>query len=111
MVHQPYLHDIFKTLSDTGDEKDYKTTLERLTEHFPSSPPPPPTCNIECEIYLFRQACQQPQERLDRFTTLLRQLALSCESASVDEEIKSQIIFSCSSSRLRRMLCVNRPSH
>ena len=92
----PSAFDVFETLSDTGDEKDYKTAMERLTEHFT------PQRNVEYEIYLFRQARQQPQETLDQFATRLRQLASSCEFASVDKEIKWQIILSCSSSRLRR---------
>ena len=92
----PSAFDVFETLSDTGDEKDCKTAMERLTEHFT------PRHNIEYEIYLFRQARQQPQETLDQFATRLRQLASSCEFASVDKEIKSQIILSCYSSRLRR---------
>ena len=92
----PSAFDVFETLSDTGDEKDYKTAMERLTEHFT------PQRNVEYEIYLFCQARQQPQETLDQFATRLRQLASSCEFASVDKEIKSQIILSCSSSRLRR---------
>ena len=92
----PSAFDVFETLSDTGDDKDYKTAMERLTEHFT------PQGNVEYEIYLFRQARQQPQETLDQFVTRLRQLASSCEFASVDKEIKSQIILSCSSSRLRR---------
>ena len=92
----PSAFDVFETLSDTGDEKDYKTAMERLTEHFT------PQRNVEYEIYLFRQARQQPQENLDQFATRLQQLASSCEFASVDKEIKSQIILSCSSSRLRR---------
>ena len=29
----PSAFDVFKTLSDTGDDKDYKTAMERLTEH------------------------------------------------------------------------------
>ncbi len=41
-------------------------------------------------------------ETLDQFATRLRQLVSTCEFASVDKEIKTQIIFSCSSSRLRR---------
>ena len=83
-------------LLDTGDEKDYKTAIERLTKHFT------PQRNIEYEIYLFRQARQQPQETLDQFATRLRQFASYCEFAAVDKEIKSQIILSCFSSRLRR---------
>lgn len=29
--------DVFETLLDTGDEKDYKTAMERFTEHFTPS--------------------------------------------------------------------------
>ena len=41
--------DIFETLSDTGDEKDYKAAMDRLTEHFT------PQRNVDYETYLFRQ--------------------------------------------------------
>ena len=90
-------------LSDTGDEKDYKTAIERLTKHFT------PQRNIEYEIYLFRQACQQPQETLDQFATRLRQFASYCEFAAVDKEIKSQIILSASLLACVGVLLVNRP--
>ena len=50
----PSAFDVFETLSDTGNEKDYKTAMERLAEHFT------PQRNVEYEIYLFRQARQQP---------------------------------------------------
>ncbi|CAB3985054.1 uncharacterized protein LOC110987377 [Paramuricea clavata] len=88
--------DIFETLTDTGDEKDYKKAMDRLTEHFT------PQRNVDYEIYLFRQARQQPTETLDQFTTRLRQLASTCEFTSIEKEIKSQIILNCSSSHLRR---------
>ena len=78
--------DIFETLSDTGDEKDYKAAMDRLTEHFT------PQRNVDYETYLFRQARQQPHETLDQFATRLRQLASTCEFTSMDKEIKSQII-------------------
>ncbi len=88
--------DIFETLTDTGDAKDYKKAMDRLTEHFT------PQRNVDYETYLFRQARQQPNETLDQFTTRLRQLASTCEFTSVEKEIKSQIILNCSSSHLRR---------
>jgi hypothetical protein len=88
--------DIFETLTDTGDEKDYKKAMDRLTEHFT------PQRNVDYETYLFRQARQQPTETLDQFTTRLRQLASTCEFTSIEKEIKSQIILNCSSSHLRR---------
>ena len=88
--------DIFKTLNDTGDEKAYKTAMDRLTEYFT------PQRNVDYETYVFRQARQQPHETLDQFATRLRQLASTCDFTSVEKEIKSQIILNCSSSRLRR---------
>jgi hypothetical protein len=45
--------DIFETLTDTGDEKDYKKAMDRLSEHFT------PQRNIDDESYLFRQARQR----------------------------------------------------
>jgi hypothetical protein len=72
--------DIFETLTDTGDEKDYKKAMDRLTEHFT------PQRNVDYEIYLFRQARQQPTETLDKFTTRLRQLASTCEFTSVEKK-------------------------
>ena len=64
---------IFETLTDTGDEKDYKKAMDRLTEHFT------PQRDVDYETYLFRQARQQPNDTLDQFTTRLRQLASTCE--------------------------------
>ena len=54
----PSAFDILETLSDNGDEKDYKTAMERLTKHFTLQR------NIKYEIYLFRQARQNLQETL-----------------------------------------------
>jgi hypothetical protein len=88
--------DIFETLTDTGDAKAYDKAIDRLTEHFT------PQRNIDHETYLFRQARQLPTETLDQFATRLRQLASTREFDSIDKEIKSQIVLSCSSSRLRR---------
>ena len=47
---------ILKTIPDNGD--DYKTTLEKLTEHFE------PQKNLLQETYLVCQARQQPSETL-----------------------------------------------
>ena len=93
--------DIFETLTDTGDAKDYEKAMDRLTEHFS------PQRNVDYETYLFRQARQNATETLDQFATRLRQLASTCEFTSVEKEIKSQIILNCSSARLRRRVFVN----
>lgn len=46
---------------------------------------------------------QNENETMDAYHTRLGQLAYICEFANVDMEIKSQIILSCSSARLRLM--------
>ena len=72
---------------DTGD--DFATAKEKLTEYFD------PKKNVEYEIYTFRQARQNTGEPINAFRS-------TCEFGDVDKEIKSQIILSCSSKRLRR---------
>ena len=101
----PSAFDIFETLSDTGDEKDYKTAMERLTKHFT------PQRNIEYEIYLFRQARQQLQETLDMFATRLRQLASSCKFPSVDKKLNRKSFLLAPLLACVGVLFVNRPSH
>lgn len=88
--------DIFNTLSDTGEEKDYKKAKDSLTKYFL------PTKNTEFEVYKFRQARQSDSETLDIFVTRLRQLAKYCQFADIDKEIKSQIVQGCSSAKLRK---------
>ena len=86
--------EIFETLVDTGD--DFATAKEKLTEYFD------PKKNVEYEIYTFRQARQNPGESMNAFHSRLRQLSATCEFDDINKEIKSQIILSCSSQRLRR---------
>ena len=56
--------EIFETLPETGD--DYKTALEKLTEHFN------PCKNIDFERHVFRQATQKADETMDAYVTRLR---------------------------------------
>ena len=86
--------DIFETLVDTGNT--YATAKQKLTDYFA------PKKNTEYEVYKFRQAKQDQSETIDTFQTRLGQLSINCEFASVDNEIKSQIIQGCFSTRLRR---------
>ena len=88
--------DIFETLPDQGEEKEYDKAVTALNAYFQ------PKVNKTYEIYMFRNATQNPGELLDSYCTRLRRLAQTCEFANEDEEIKSHIVVSCSSSRLRR---------
>ncbi|CAC5359617.1 unnamed protein product [Mytilus coruscus] len=93
MYDREEVNDIFDTLQETGE--DYDTALTKLTEYFA------PKKNVEYEIYKFRQAKQETDETIDAFHTKLRQLSVNCEFTD-DNQVKSQIVQGCSSSRLRR---------
>ena len=86
--------EIFDTLPDTGD--DFETAKTKLNAYFD------PKKNVEFEIYMFRRAKQGSGETMNSYHSRLRQLAATCEFNDVDKEIKSQIIQSCTSQRLRR---------
>ena len=66
--------------------------------------------NREYEIYVFRQAKQERNETISAFHTRLRQLAVTCEFHDVDGEIKTQMVQSCSSHKLRTKALEN-PSY
>ena len=87
----PEVHEIFKTLTDTGEE--YETAKEALTKHFE------PAKNPIFEIYNFRQAKQRADESIDEFNTRLRTLATHCKFSDTDFEIKMQIVCNGTSNR------------
>ena len=91
----PQITKSFKTLSNTGEDKDYKAALEELNEYFE------PQKNILHEAYLFHQARQEKNKTLAQFHVRLRSLAERCEFGDrTDFEIKLQIVTHCTSSRL-----------
>ena len=88
------VNEIFDTLDGTGD--DYASALSKLNDYFA------PKKSTEFEIYKFRQAKQEMNEKIDTYHTRLRKLSENCSFTDKDKEIKSQIIQCCSSTRLRR---------
>ena len=91
----PDVDDIFETLPDTGEDKDYKKAVECLNTYFV------PKVNIVYEEYQFRQAKQRSNENLASYHTRLRQLSKHCGFADVEKEIRTQIVFICTSHKLR----------
>lgn len=85
------VQDIYDTLSDTGQAKDYAVAVNKLNEYFS------PKVNIAYETYIFREATQKVEESLDAYHTRLRQLAATCEFTDTDREIKTMIIQTCTS--------------
>ena len=99
-------NEIFDTLPDTtpGEGEDtFEKAVQALTNFTPRQ-------NRQYEIYVFRQAKQESNESISAFHTRLTQLAVTCEFADVDREIKTQILQSCSSHKLRTKALEN-PSY
>ena len=100
-------NEIFDTLPNTtvgeGDDP-LEKAVQALTNYFT------PKQNREYEIYVFRQAKQERNETILAFHTRLRQLAVTCEFDDVDREIKTQIVQSCNSHKLRTKALEN-PSY
>ena len=92
----PAVDEIFVTLPDTDEAKDYDKAVEALNAYLI------PQINTAYEEYNIRQAKQRDNETLDAYHTRLRQLSQNCSFADVDKEIKNQIIIGCSSQKLRR---------
>ena len=92
----PEVEKIFATLPETGEDSDYEKAEEKLTAYFS------PKKNTLYERYVFRQACQEQNETIDQFHTRLRHLSATCDFKDADEEIKTQLVEHCTSSRVRR---------
>ena len=75
--------------------QDFEKATATLTKYFSLRK------NIEFEVHKFCQASQKPSKTIDSYHTRLRQMAATCEFHEDDREIKSQIIQSCTSQRLR----------
>ena len=91
----PDVPELFDTLPDKGEDKDFDVAVRKLTDYAPKQ-------NTDFEIYKFRQAIQSPEENLEAYHTRLRKLAATCNFENPNEEIKRQIIQGCTSSSLRR---------
>jgi len=80
----------------TPDNNVYTIAKQALDDFFA------PKKNVTFEIYNFRLARQNVDETTDAYTARLRMLAKFCEFADIDNELKSHLIQTCQSTRLRR---------
>ena len=86
----PEVETIFETLTNTGEDKDFDTAVAKLTEHFS------PKKNNGTTLR------QWDDKTLDQFHTRLDHLAKSCEFTDANKEIKTQLVETCKSTRVRR---------
>lgn len=89
------VYDIYEAEKSSSDST-YEETKQVLTSYFE------PKRNIQMDIFNFRSCKQKANQSLDDFVTELRQLAKYCNFLSTDDEILSQVIQHCKSSRLRK---------
>ena len=90
------VNDIFETLPDRGEEKDFKEACEALTQYFI------PRKNVSFEVFKFRNMKQHDGEIIDEFHTRLQMDAKYCEfGENQQKEIKSQIELGTSNKKLR----------
>ena len=61
----PEVYEIFKTLPNTGEAKDFRKAVDDLTAYFE------PDKNKIYQTYRFRQAKQMPSETVDQYHTRL----------------------------------------
>ena len=90
------LQEIYYTLVPEDIETTFNDCLAALDNYFT------PKVNVPFERHVFRQMQQMEGETIDQFVCRLRQKAISCDFANVDEAIRDQIIEKCKDSRLRR---------
>ena len=84
-------------LHTAGQEvQDLYYVMELLDSYFV------PKVNVPFERNVFRQMEQQSHEKVDQFVCRLRQKAITCEFANVEETIRDQLIEKCRDGRLRR---------
>ena len=90
------LQEIYYTLVPEDTETTFNDCLAALDNYFT------PKVNVPFERHVFRQMQQIEGETINQFVCRLRQKAISCDFANVDEAIRDQIIEKCKDSRPRR---------
>ncbi|KAK3097548.1 hypothetical protein FSP39_010680 [Pinctada imbricata] len=94
------VQDIYYTLPEIAGEDDaYVKTKTALETYFS------PQVNLPYERHVFRNLAQSESETIEQFITRLKQQAEYCEfGATLDDQIRDQVIDKCMSSHLRRKL-------
>ena len=104
------VHDIYNTLTPVKAEvetlaaEDYTDAKQNLTTYFT------PSKNETFEVYNFRSLKQKEGEAIDKYVTRLKDAAARCGFHDVSKEIKHQIVFSCSSKKVRRKALSDDPT-
>ena len=93
------VQEIFETLADTGEAKDYEKAVKVLNDYFISK------VNSTYQNHLFRSMEQQDGETVAQFVTRLRQVVKDCDYGDqAENQIRDQVVQRCKSHELRKKL-------
>ena len=93
------VQEIFETLADTGEAKDYEKAVKALNDYFI------PKVNSTYQNHLFRSMEQQDGETVAQFVTRLRQVVKDCDYGDqAENQIRDQVVQRCKSHALRKKL-------
>ncbi|XP_026202834.1 uncharacterized protein LOC113153427 [Anabas testudineus] len=88
---------LFYALPNTGDT--YASAVEGLKQHFV------PKVNVIAERHKFRQRAQRPDETVQDYLAVLRQLAATCEFGNMEDQmVRDQLIERVDNTRIRDRL-------
>ena len=92
--------EIFETLG-VAEDATYQQSLDAFDGHFDMQR------NVSFERSVFHNAKQKENESIEQYVTRLRRLAQYCEyNDIVEEQIRDQVVATCTSSTLRKRLLV-----
>ena len=95
------VQEIFATLEETGERHEYQKAVTALNNYFA------PKKNVAYARHLFRQTVQEPNETIQQYVTRLRRIGRDCEyGGALNEHIRDEVVYKCSSERLKRKLLV-----
>ena len=93
------VREIFKTLPDTGEKKDYDKAVAALKKHFVVE------TNSTFQRHVFRLIKQKDDESIAQLVTRLRKTAEGCKyGGDLENQIRDQVVQNCKSNNLRRKL-------
>ena len=93
------VQDIFATLPETGDVKDYKKAIDALNTYFV------PKVDTAYARHSFRKLIQTPGETVRQFATRLRCAAKDCAyGEDTDNQIRDEILCKCTTTYINRKL-------
>ena len=91
----PQVQDIFDTLPDKGDDRNFEAAVTALDKHFN------PLVNKFYERHKFRQMAQQDKDSIDQFIARLRQQAARCQYADTEQNLLDQLIEKYKNTKVR----------